>query len=261
MASRGFSVLAGVRREEDAASIRTDSTVQLTPLMLDVVDQASVDAAAELVAETVADAGLAGLVNNAGIVVGGPVETTSIEDFKRQFEVNVWGLLRTTQAFLGLVRKAKGRIVNMGSLAGKVGQPFMAPYCASKHALEAITDALRLELFPAGVHACIVEPGAIATPIWQKGQSTIDSIRSRLSTDTKALYGSAIDKLEHLIQEAAANGIPPERVADAVEHALTATRPRLHYPVGNDAKGALFMKRWLPDRAFDRMILRRIGAR
>jgi NAD(P)-dependent dehydrogenase (short-subunit alcohol dehydrogenase family) len=166
----GYRVFAGVRHPADGERLQQQAGPRLMPIRLDVTDAASISAASHTVAAMVGERGLAGLVNNAGIGVAGPIELLPLADWRRQFEVNVFGLIAVTQTFLPLIRTGRGRIINMGSIAGRASMPFMAPYAASKHALEAITDALRLELQPWGIRVALIAPGAIATPIWKNSE-------------------------------------------------------------------------------------------
>src|SRR5687768_2262952 len=189
----GFRVFAGVRKDSDAESIRGEGSERLEPLTLDVADEASVASAAGSVAEKIGDAGLAGLVNNAGIVVAGPLEALPLDDLRRQLEVNVVAQVAVTQAFIPALRRARGRIVLMSSVGGRISIPFMSPYHVSKWGLEAIGDALRLELKPWGMDVVIVEPGAIATPFWQKGQDTADEVEGNMDPEVRRLYGEQLE--------------------------------------------------------------------
>ena len=167
----GFRVFAGIRNESDGRSLIEGSAGRITPLLIEVTDSVSALAAADRVAGAVGSAGLSGLVNNAGIVVAGPLEFLPLSELRKQFEVNVLGQIAVTQAFLPLLRQARGRIVNMSSIAGRVAFPYIGPYSASKYALEAISDALRIELLPWGISVSVIEPGDVATPIWKKSTS------------------------------------------------------------------------------------------
>jgi len=246
----GWQVYAGVRNDEDAAALRQSGSERLMPITLDVTRQETIDAALDHVAGTVGAAGLQGLVNNAGIGVGGPVEGLDLEALRLQFEVNLFGQVRVSQAFLPALRAGRGRIVNMSSIAGKVAQPFMGPYSASKHALEAITDSMREELKPWGIHVAAVEPGVIRTPIWDKARAQAGASRAEMSPQIAELYGSATDRVQQILATLPERGIPADRVADAVEHAITAARPRTRYPVGTDARIGIRLRRLLGDRAF-----------
>lgn len=252
----GHRVFAGVRKAVDGDALEEAASDRLVPLMLDVCDSESIRAAVTVVREAVGEAGLAGLINNAGIALGGPIEFIPIADVRRQFEVNVYGLLETTQAFMPLLRAGGGRIVNISSQGGKISAPFFGIYCASKHALEAISDSLRQELKPWGLHVAVVEPGSIDTAIWGKGLDQFSAIESKLPLEARTLYEQGLASLRRRLAATAARGIAPERVADVVVHALTAEKPRTRYAVGSDAKRALWAKRWLSDRMLDYFIAR-----
>jgi len=253
----GFRVLAGVRSEEDAASLRADASDRLAAVFLDITDRESLAAAARHV-EEIAPQGLDGLVNNAGIAVTGPMEFIDLDRVRRQFEVNVFGHLATTQAMLPLLRKRTGRIVNMSSMSGWFGAPFYGPYAASKHALRAFSDALRLELAPWGLYVSIIEPGAVATPIWEKGYNLAKETIDSLPGDGRRLYADEIREGLGSIERQGSRGIPSERVAEAVARALMSERPRARYVVGRDAQAAIFAKRFLPDRVVDALLRRQM---
>ena len=252
----GFTVFAGVRRETDGVVLGAKASPRLQPVLLDVTDAASIDQARQLVTGLVGEVGLAGLVNNAGIAVAGPLEAVPIPDLRRQFEVNVIGQVAVTQAFLPLLRKGRGRVVNMGSIAGRAALPLMGPYSASKFALEALTDALRLEVQQWGIQVSIVEPGAIATPIWEKSGAKADELEASTVGELKDLYAAVVAGVRGRVAEAAARAIPAEAVARAVEHALTADRPKTRYLVGRDATLRAIMVKLLPDRLSDRLMTR-----
>ncbi|MEQ1793856.1 MAG: SDR family oxidoreductase [Nitrospira sp.] len=250
----GFTVFAGVRRMEDGEALKAQASSRLQPLLLDVTDAGSIARARQVVTELIGDRGLAGLVNNAGIAVAGPLEAVPIADLRRQFEVNVIGQVAVTQAFLPLLRKGRGRIVNMGSIAGRAAMPVMGPYSASKFALEALTDALRLEVQQWGIHVSIVEPGAIATPIWTKSGTNAEELELTTTAELNALYAGVIAGVRARVAEAAARAIPPDAVSEAVVHALTASCPKTRYLVGRDAKVRALMIKLLPDRWSDRLM-------
>lgn len=248
---RGMTVFAGVRTQEADEALRRQGGKRLIPIRLDVTDADSIRQAERVVRETVGLTGLSGLVNNAGIAVGSPLEVVPIEALRSQLEVNVIGQVMVTQAFLPLLRLARGRIVNMGSIAGRGTIPVMGPYSASKHALEALTDALRLELQPWGLHVSIVEPGAIATPIWEKSAKTGNEIAASAGPAAVALYADLISRVKDRVAQAANGAISADVVAQAVLHALTAAKPKTRYLVGSDAKIRAVMLKWLPDRMQD----------
>ena len=174
LAAQGFTVFAGVRKEADAERFNSRALPGLRPLMIDVADGESVKRAAAEVTEAVGNSGLKGLVNNAGVSWGGPLEFQDLDEIRAMFDVNVFGLIAVTQAFLGLVRKGNGRIVNMASIGGRVSVPFVAAYSATKFAVEAISDSLRVELRPWGIKVACIEPGSIATPLWERGFEQFD---------------------------------------------------------------------------------------
>lgn len=238
-----------------------ETSDRLTPILLDVTDSEAIDAAAEQVAAAVGERGLQGLVNNAGIGIGGPVEGLDLDKLRRQFEVNLFGQVAVTQVLLPLLRAGRGRIVNMSSMGGKISQPFMAPYCGSKHALEAFTDSMREELKPWELHVAAVEPGVIVTPIWEKAQREAADTHAGAPDHISALYGPTTERVRQVLGEIPKRGIPPDRVAEAVVHAVTAARPRTRYPVGPDARVALLLRRLLGDRAFYWLMGRLTGRR
>lgn len=254
----GFYVFAGVRKDADGERVKAQASGRLTPVIIDVTDAASIEAAANTVSNA-AEGGLAGLVNNAGISVPGPLEFLPIDGLRRQLEVNVVGQIAVTQAFLPLIRKRRGRIVNMGSIGGRMATPFIGAYNASKFAMEALTDALRQELRPWGIHVSIVEPGSIATPIWAKAQATGDELEKTLSAQATSLYGSSVAALREAARKFEAAGIPPDEVARFVEHALTARTPKTRYVVGRDAQLQRMLIKVAPDRLRDRLVAQQLG--
>ncbi|MDX9973220.1 MAG: SDR family oxidoreductase [FCB group bacterium] len=258
LARMGFRVYAGVRREADGEAVKEASPERIVPLMLDVTDAGSIAAAAARVA-TEAPEGVAGLVNNAGIVVPGPLELLPIDEIRRQLEVNLLGTIATTQAFLPQVRKATGRIVNMGSINGLLATPLGGPYCMSKFALEAYSDVLRMELKRWGIEVSLLEPGSIKTPIWEKSRAFGMGLYERLPEEGRAMYDPMVQGLRRTAEKVAGKGVPPERVAEVVAHALTAVRPRTRYRVGNDSKMYRLLARWVPDRLRDRIVLKGMG--
>lgn len=255
---RGYRVFAAVRKDSDAASLREKSKGPLTPVLLDVANEVSIREAARFVHSQTPQ--LNGLVNNAGIAVAGPLEFLPLEELRRVLEVNVVGQVAVTQAFLPLLRPAKGRIVLISSISGRVAVPMMGPYAASKFALEAIGDALRRELGPWGLEVVILEPGNIQTPIWSKGLAWGEELKARLSPQATQLYGRALDGILNYVRGQEGRGLHPDDVARVVEYALSATRPKTRYVIGRDAKAGALLARFLPDRWVDRFIAgRRFG--
>ncbi|MBS1868726.1 MAG: SDR family NAD(P)-dependent oxidoreductase [Actinobacteria bacterium] len=255
LAGLGFHVIAGVRKVEDGERLRGEIP-GVTPLVLDVTDAASIAAAAQAVRDATGDRGLAGLVNNAGIAVPAPVEHQPIDDFRHQIEVNLIGQVAVTQAFLPELRAARGRIVNMSSIGGKVAVPLLGAYAASKFGLEGFSDTLRRELRPWGVHVAVIEPGTIATPIWDKGIASGDELEATLSGQAKRDYGPLIATVRTASEQGAKTGLPPDAVAKDVAHALTARRPRTRYLVGREAKSRALLARIAGDRIVDNAVAR-----
>lgn len=250
----GLRVFAGVRRQADAEALKSKASSRLVAIALDVADSLSVSTAASAVAGAVGDAGLDGLVNNAGVVVTGPVEFLPLPELRHQLEINVVGQVAVTQAFLPLIRAARGRIVNMGSIAGRLATPFSSAYGASKFALEALTDALRLELAPWGISVSIIEPGAVATPIWEKGMKNGAAMLAAAPPEALVLYAEALEAFKRTSEHAAKNAADPMDVARAVEHALTAAKPKTRYVVGRRARIGAAMALLVPDRMRDTMV-------
>ncbi|MGE5858189.1 MAG: SDR family oxidoreductase [Solirubrobacterales bacterium] len=257
--SAGFSVLAGVRSEADFDWLRAQGSARLRPVILDITDGEQIAACAEQVRLESPD-GLAGLVNNAGIAVAGPLEAIPIDEFRRQIEVNLTGQVAVTQALLPELRQGRGSLIFISSDNGRLAAPCLAPYSASKYAIEATADALRVELRPFGVRVVLIEPGAIRTPIWEKSLAAASALRESYPRDLESLYGAMSDSVEASAAKLAARGAPPERVARTVARALTRRRPRARYTVGSDAKLATFVAR-LPDRVRDRLVARASGLR
>ena len=239
LARAGWRVLAGVRREGDAP----EGTEEV---LLDVTDAEQIREAAERVDE------LHGLVNNAGIALGSPLELVPVEQLRHQLEVNLVGQVAVTQSLLPALRRAKGRIVFMGSIAGRSALPFLAPYAASKHALEAVADSLRLELKPFGIPVSIVEPGSIRTAIWGRSAARADELAATMDSEVAELYADRVAAFRSMALKRGEGGAPADRVADVVEEALTAERPHARYLVGRDAKLRAGFER-LPDRLRDRI--------
>jgi NAD(P)-dependent dehydrogenase (short-subunit alcohol dehydrogenase family) len=260
LARSGFKVFAGVRRDADGDRLKSAAgTGFLTPVKIDVVDDASIQSALQQITADGGESGLAGLVNNAGISVAGPLEVLPLDRWRQQMDVNVTGQIAVTQAFLPLIRKATGRIIFMGSIGGRMSAPFLAPYNASKHALEAITDSLRVELQPWNIHVSIIEPGSIATPIWDKSLALADDIEREISPEGAALYKDSIDAMRKAAREIGDAGIPADEVAKVVEHALSAKKPKTRYVVGRDARIQAIAKKVVPDRQMDRIVSSRLG--
>jgi NAD(P)-dependent dehydrogenase (short-subunit alcohol dehydrogenase family) len=248
LAGTGYHVLAGVRRPEDAARLSAIGGVE--PIELDVTAPDQVAAAAR----RVGDAGLAALVNNAGIAITGPVEGVPLEQWRLGLEVNLLGAVGMIQALLPALLRAHGRIVNVSALAGRVPGPLLGPYAASKFGLEAVTDVLRREVGGLGVRVISVQPGGVATPIWDKGLERSDRLLDAMPADVRQRYDRFIDPIRREGARLAREGIPPEAVAAVVGKALAARRPRTRYLVGRDALVLGNLAEVLPDRALDALM-------
>jgi NAD(P)-dependent dehydrogenase (short-subunit alcohol dehydrogenase family) len=255
----GFRVFAGVRKNKDAAELRLQAGEPLVPVEIDVTKRTTIERARGVVATTLAGSGLDGLVNNAGIGTTAPVEFLTQEDLRQHFEVNVFGQVAVTQAFLPLIHRAVGRIVNIGSVGSHVTMPFGGALCASKSALQSLTDALRLELRPFGIHVSLVEPGAIATPGVDKTLGDIEAVIRALPEDGIVRYGEQLRTFARVGYSHESNGSPPELVATTVRHALTDRHPHVRYPVGKHAKTLEALARTVPDEFLDQLRLRMFG--
>ncbi|MDX9973219.1 MAG: SDR family oxidoreductase [FCB group bacterium] len=255
---KGYRVFAGVRRDKDGAALRKGASERMTPLRIDVTNAESLRGAAERLEEELGEAGLAGLVNNAGIAVMGPLEVLPLEDLRRQLEVNVVGVVASTQALLPLLRKGKGRIVNVGSLSGMMAAPFLGAYSASKFALEAITDAFRMELSPWGIGVCIVEPANTSTPIWDKPDA-VGKVVKGVPKARRALYEKQMESMGEAMRRMSREGAAPEKVARVVADALAAGSPKARYFVGTDQRVATSVMKMLPDWVQDSLVLRVLG--
>ncbi len=255
----GYQVFATVRKEKDAASLRQAASEYLTPVFMDVTDEASIAAAANTVAQAVGEAGLAGLVNNAGVGVPGPIEYIAADDLRRQFEINVFGQVRVTQAFLPLIRQAQGRIINIGSVVGKMAMPFYGALCASKYAVEAINDALRLELYPWGIHVILVAPSSIITPAVNHLVDDSEAIIRQFPPEGHRHYEQTFRNFVNTTVAREKKGSPPEVVARTVLKALAAKTPKMRYPVGTDARTLTVLPQILPTRWLDKIRFKLLG--
>ena len=253
---RGMTVFAGLRNLQAGEALKAKAGASLIPVQLDVTNADSIKEAADVVRRTVGEAGLGGLLNNAGIAIGSPLEVIPLSQLRTQLEVNVVGQIAVTQAMLPLLRQARGRIVNMGSIAGRGTIPMMGPYSASKFALEALTDALRMELRPWGIEVSIIEPGAIATPIWEKSLKTAVEVEEHVTVEGKQLYGEAARLVREAVDQVAQRAISVDAVVEAVWHALTSVRPKTRYLVGTDARIRAIMVKWVPDRLQDWILMK-----
>jgi NAD(P)-dependent dehydrogenase (short-subunit alcohol dehydrogenase family) len=249
-ARNGMIAFAGVRNDADAARVEALHP-NVRALRCDVADRASIAAAAE----TVAASGLPlrGLVSNAGIAVAGPLEFLPVDELRRQFEINVFGAVEVAQAFLPQLRRTRGRLVFVGSISGRLAVPFIAPYSASKFALRAIANAMRVELRPAGIAVALIEPSSVKTPIWQKGRESRDALLALLPPEAMQRYGAQIEAVFHATEAEERIGMPVEKVSAAILHALTARKPRTSYLLGGPARAGSILA-LLPAGLRDRAI-------
>jgi NAD(P)-dependent dehydrogenase (short-subunit alcohol dehydrogenase family) len=224
-ATLGWDVIAGVRRPEDAAAL--GALPRVNTVLLDVTNDEQVAALPDVLPVK-----LDAVVNNAGVVVGGPLEAVKVADLRRQFDVNVIGALAVTQAVLPRLRASHGRIVFISSVNGKIATPMIGAYCASKFALEAAADALRMELKPWHIGVSIVEPAQTDTDMWETAGQMVDDIEASITAEQRVLYAGHVAGMRKMIPMSQRMAVPPEKVAEVVEHALTARRPRARYAVG-----------------------------
>ena len=268
LAARGWRVFAGVRREEDGASLRAEGGSGVIPLIADVTDAAQLDRAIEAIRAD-GDGSLDALVNNAARVTIGPIETTPIEEFRRLLEVNLLGVVGVTQRCLPLLRLAArrgggegadARIVNVGSTAGIVAWPFSGAYVASKFALEGLSDTLRLELDGSGIGVSVIITGSVRTPIWKKTNASFEASAASMPAELEPVYGARLSEARRAAS-ASPDTIEPDAVVHAIDHALNAARPRPRYVVGPSARKQWWLRRFLSDRAADRVRLAMIRKR
>jgi NAD(P)-dependent dehydrogenase (short-subunit alcohol dehydrogenase family) len=254
LAKAGYDVIPGLRRPDVVSEPVKE------PVTIDLADPSSIGPATQQVLDR-ADGSLVGLVNNAGYTVSGPVEALDVDDWRAQFEVNLFGHIAITRALLPALLANKGRVVNVGSIGGRMSSPFITPYNSSTFAVRAWTDGMRMELAPHGVHVALIEPGSIDTPLWQKGNELADAQLDKLTEEQKQRYARQIAGARKAADFAAGHGIPPEHCAKVIEHALTSRRPKGRYLVGTDARLQATLS-ILPVRLTDRVtqgMLARLG--
>jgi NAD(P)-dependent dehydrogenase (short-subunit alcohol dehydrogenase family) len=251
----GHEVIAGVRDAEAAGRLAAEASGRLRTIQLDVTEADSVRAAADAVGGR-----LDALVNNAGVVVGGVVEALELEALRRQLEVNVVGQVAVTQALLPAVRAVAGRVVFISSVSGRVSAPVMTPYTASKFAIEAIADGLRVEVRQWGIRVVLVEPGSVDTDLWRGAEAQFDAGVAEMTEEHRRLYGGLLTGARKMVLATAKRAAPVDKVTAAIVAAVTAERPRTRYVVGADARGQLLLKAALPDRAYDALVARVTGA-
>jgi NAD(P)-dependent dehydrogenase (short-subunit alcohol dehydrogenase family) len=258
LVGKGFHVFGSVRKPADADRLKTEFGAAFTPLLFDVTDEAAVRAGARQVEAALEGATLAGLVNNAGIAVAGPLLYLPVDEWRQQLEVNLTGVVIATQAFAPLLGAGgsrvsdPGRIVNISSVGGRNANPFMAPYCTSKFGLEGLSESLRRELLPFGVDVVVVAPGAVATPIWDKADQT------DVARYANTIYAPALERLRQYMLSIGKSGLAPEKIGEAIHTALTAPTPKVRYVVSPSPMQVL-MTEVLPKRTLDRITGKRLG--
>jgi NAD(P)-dependent dehydrogenase (short-subunit alcohol dehydrogenase family) len=254
LAARGWDVVAGVRNERDAAAVAAVNPQRISSVILDVTDAGHIAALDESLPET-----LDAVVNNAGIAVGGVMETLSPDDWRKQLEINVIGQLAVTQAVLPRLRKSRGRIVFISSVSGKIVMPLVGAYSASKFALEAAADALRMELSPWGIRVALVEPGNTDTDMWRTADAMVEELEAGLTAEHRDLYAKHIAGFKKTIPMAQKIAVPAEKVSAVVEEALTSRRPRARYIVGVGPKLQVAVLTRLPTKVRDSVLRRLTG--
>lgn len=251
----GFTVWAGLRSPQGLNPLKEKYNQNLHVLQLDVTSTTDIEQACRRIS---ADPSVSEffLINNAGVAIGNPIESLPMEEWRRLFDVNVFGLIEVTRKFLPLLRRTHGRVINIGSISGRVAAPFLGPYCASKFAVRAFTDSLRREMMGHGVHVSLIEPGPIDTPIWDKSVSKAQQLSDHLSSEMKEVYGESLKAMAAGIEATSANAVPASHVSDAVLKALNSAKPKAYYLVGKDIRMTAFLVKYLPVGLLDRIIVK-----
>lgn len=263
---RGYRVYAGVRRDDDGQRLVCETSQRVVPVLMDITDESAVASAASLIDQHQGDSGLYGLVNNAGFSLACPLEAVPLNEFRRQFEVNLFGQLAVTKAMLPLLRRVPGRILNVTSLSGVVAGPYVGPYTSSKHAFEALSHSLRLELRHSGIKVTVIEPADIKTPIWSRSTELADQISEQVLEETERLmpeqerekFRADIAAVRASAARFERDAIPVDRVAKAIAGALDARRPKIRYRVGIKTLGGILLRN-LPGPLRDRIVLASLG--
>lgn len=256
MIATGYHVYGSVRKSADAERLKGEFSDLFTPLIFDVTDQEAVDRAAQLVTQQIGDSGLSCLINNSGIAIGGPLQHQPMKDFESQFQVNVIGLMRVTKAFLPLLGARDnhsieaGRIINISSVAGKFAQPFVGAYVSTKHAVEGLSHSLRRELLMYGIKVIIVGPGAVKTPIWDKGIN-MDPYR-----DTA--YGKILDRFAKAARKGGEEGLDASYLGTKIAEIAEKPNPKLRYAFVPNSFTNWTIPRLLPDRWVDRFVKKQL---
>ncbi len=254
LARAGYKTFAGVRNDDDASSLRSNDQPGLIPVRLDVRDAESIEEAVGSISSALGDSALFGLVNNAGVSAWGPLEFLELSEIQAVLDVNLLGPVRMVQALLPKLRQSSGRIINIGSGEAFLATAINSAYCMSKHALEAFSDSLRMELAPLGVRVVLVEPGGTKTRIFEKEMERLENLRASISPVALDLYGESLDARARMPERGRSHLLRPEAVARAVRAALDARRPRARYFVGADVRGAFLLGRLVPAVARDQVL-------
>jgi len=250
LARRGFHVIAGVRRDNDADAIRGPG---IEPLIVDITDADHIKALAARVNGEPKGRLVRALVNNAAVQANVPIEAFGIDEWPRMFEVNLFGQIAATQALLPALFGSRGRVVNISSVGGKVAMAAYGPYAATKFALEAVSDSLRRELAPFGVDVVVVEPGAVRTEMLGRAIAGAQELVSAMTPEQSRRYGGLVHAVNAQAASSTASGVPPEAAAKVIAKAVTARKPRTRYTVGREA-ALIRVTRFLPDRTLDRAL-------
>lgn len=251
----GFTVWAGLRSPQGLNPLKEKYNQNLHVLQLDVTSTTDIEQVCRRISVDPSVSEFF-LINNAGVAIGNPIESLPMEEWRRLFDVNVFGLIEVTRKFLPLLRRTHGRVINIGSISGRVAAPFLGPYCASKFAVRAFTDSLRREMMGQGVHVSLIEPGPIDTPIWDKSVSKAQQLSTNLSGEMKEVYGESLTAMAAGIEATSANAVPASHVSDAVLKALNSAKPKAYYLVGKDIRMTAFLVKYLPVGLLDRIIVK-----
>lgn len=252
--NHGYRVFAGIRNNNDAEKLKLESSSNLEPIILDVTNNDQIQAAFNFINEQCYDSGLMCVINNAGYMHAGSIEYSSEEDIKRQYDVNFFGTIRIIQTFLPLIRrfvevkKHSGRIINIGSVAGRLSTPFTGIYNSSKSAIAVVSEALCIELATSNIHSCLIEPGSIATQIWQKIENNFENAIFSLPEGSKKYYESPMKAMQNTLIQTGGRGISPDMVAKVVIRSLESNNPKNRYLVGAEAKIVATLTKFLPER-------------
>lgn len=256
LSANGFEVLAAVRDKADATDLLNQNLKHIHPVLIELQDQGTIEEAVREVTQNVGEGGLLGLVNCAAMLHCGPLEYFPREHWFEQYDVNLFGPLALTRAMLPLIRKAGGRIVNIGAVGGGISLPFYGAIASSKIAFEAVNDCLRRELHPFGIHVSIIEPGGIDTPANIKMRDSVTHFLDNLEPKGHARYGEPMEAFSQWAYTMHHQNLKPETVAKTVMKSLTAKKPKTRYRLGWDSKSSAILMRLLPDRLFDKIILK-----